>query len=1761
MRRMSPLQNLRQHGFRYKKAVGWSVTWVRLGFLDYSLELPAVSSVALIHIPSPAGVFAQCSRSTSTVIILLQQLRAERQICSGLVSLSKTMWILILLMCSLPVSGALWAEKNVKGVVGRAITIDCHYAARYRSHTKYWCHGWTRQCSVLVEKNGQPGRRGRTSITDNPKRGIFTVTVEDLHSGDTGWYSCGISNWDSDPMFNVHLQVSDEPVSVPVFGILSPANVSRLGGSVSVSCESLRGSLPIQYTWYEKTPSVDSKVSDTSKLDLHCQSFKHRHHQYYCTASNNRGAKSSEMVNVTVFKTTVNCSYGIEINGTVSGGLWAEKYVRGVVGRAITIDCHYAAIFHSHTKSWCRVQGHQCTELVQKYGQNDQYARRSITDNTTQGIFTVTMEKLGSGDTGWYRCGITTPDKHRTFDVHLQVSDEPVSVPVLGFQSLANCEDSVTVTCESVQGSLPITYAWYEKTPSVVSSISNTSKLDLHFQSLEDQLYQYYCTASNVNGTKSSEMVNVFICNNVSNCRNVIKVNSVVSGALWAEKYVRGVVGRAITIDCHYTDWYRSHTKYWCHGWTIGCSVLVETNGQHGRRGRVSITDNPARGIFTVTMEDLHSGDTGWYSCGIAKPVSDPLFSVHLQVSDEAVSVPVLGFLSPANVSRLGGSVSVSCESLRGSLPIQYTWYEKTPSVDSKVSDTSKLDLHCQSFKHRHHQYYCTASNNRGAKSSEMVSVMVSNTTGNCSYGIEINGTLSGVLWGEKYVRGVVGRAIAIDCHYAAIFHSHTKSWCRVWGRQCTELVQTHGRNGQYGRRSIVDNPTRGIFTVTMEKLGSEDTGWYRCGITTPDKHPMFDVHLQVSDEPVSVPVLGFQSVANASYCEDSVTVTCESIQGSLPITYAWHEKTPSVVSNISNTSKLDLHCQSLKDQHYQYYCTASNANGTKSSEMVNVSICNNVRNCRNVIEVNSLVSGALWAEKYVRGVVGRAITIDCHYAAKYRSHTKYWCRGWTIGCSVLVETNGQHRRRGRVSITDNPARGIFTVTVEDLHSGDTGWYSCGITVIVFDPLFNVHLQVSDGPENSTSESTTIVLSTNEEIRSNESLLEPTQSSFFERSIYIIVLSVSGILLMVIFTCLLWCLKRKNRKSKCNTSPRGGNNEIQELAALEGNTVYETPLKPRNSKAAAQMANNENGIVYAELQMASTAEHSVSDETPVTYIDVKFQSNRPRASQKVPSPGTPQDSAWAIYATVALLQWEAYPGILESKMNPQVHFRSYLKNLPFSFRCIVARDIGKWGSGRSDHNRLSLCSNYRWRSDCCFRGWSRQCSVLSEEQGQRGRVSITDNPARSIFTVTVEDLHSGDTGWYSCGITTPGLDPMFPGHLQVSDVSGALWAEKYVRGVVGRAITIDCHYAARYRSHSKYWCHGWTRQCSVLVETNGQHGRRGRVSITDNPARGIFTVTVEDLHSGDTGWYSCGITTPGLDPMFHVHLQVSDEPVSVPVLGFLSPANVSCVGGSVSVSCESVQGSLPIQYTWYEKTPSRDLKISDTSKLDLRCQSSKQEHHQYYCTASNNRGAKSSEMVNVTFSNRIGNCSYLIRFHNTGPEYSCETSTTQSITMKQSVNKERRSNYSSKQATQSVSSESLIDIIVLSTAGVLLIAIFASLLWHLKCRESKWETSPRRGDKKIQELAALEGSTVHATTLKLQNNKAAFQLPNNENGIVYAAMQFQRKSSAGHSVTDEATVTYADVKFQSNSARANQRAPDPGTPQNSAQSIYATVAF
>ncbi|XP_064189851.1 polymeric immunoglobulin receptor-like isoform X1 [Anguilla rostrata] len=75
------------------------------------------------------------------------------------------------------------------------------------------------------------------------------------------------------------------------------------------------------------------------------------------------------------------------------------------------------------------------------------------------------------------------------------------------------------------------------------------------------------------------------------------------------------------------------------------------------------------------------------------------------------------------------------------------------------------------------------------------------------------------------------GRSVTIPCHYDKKYEKQVKYWCRGsdWNT-CRTLVRTDSPKVE-GETSITDDPTHHVFTVTMTKLKTEDSGYYWCGI------------------------------------------------------------------------------------------------------------------------------------------------------------------------------------------------------------------------------------------------------------------------------------------------------------------------------------------------------------------------------------------------------------------------------------------------------------------------------------------------------------------------------------------------------------------------------------------------------------------------------------------------------------------------------------------------------------------------------------------------------------------------------------------------------------------------------------------------------------------------------------------------------------------------------------------------------------------
>ncbi|XP_037387022.1 polymeric immunoglobulin receptor-like isoform X2 [Pygocentrus nattereri] len=72
------------------------------------------------------------------------------------------------------------------------------------------------------------------------------------------------------------------------------------------------------------------------------------------------------------------------------------------------------------------------------------------------------------------------------------------------------------------------------------------------------------------------------------------------------------------------------------------------------------------------------------------------------------------------------------------------------------------------------------------------------------------------------------------------------------------------------------------------------------------------------------------------------------------------------------------------------------------------------------------------------------SLTIPCVYDEKYKSHRKYWCRGyyWSF-CTIVAYTNPS----GRTSVTDHPTQNMFTVELKSLQDSDSGYYWCHVEI------------------------------------------------------------------------------------------------------------------------------------------------------------------------------------------------------------------------------------------------------------------------------------------------------------------------------------------------------------------------------------------------------------------------------------------------------------------------------------------------------------------------------------------------------------------------------------------------------------------------------------------------------------------------------------------------------------------------------------------
>ncbi|XP_048866151.1 polymeric immunoglobulin receptor-like isoform X3 [Brienomyrus brachyistius] len=94
----------------------------------------------------------------------------------------------------------------------------------------------------------------------------------------------------------------------------------------------------------------------------------------------------------------------------------------------------------------------------------------------------------------------------------------------------------------------------------------------------------------------------------------------------------------------------------------------------------------------------------------------------------------------------------------------------------------------------------------------------------------------------------------------------------------------------------------------------------------------------------------------------------------------------------------------------------------------------------------------------------GGSVTIPCFCDDRYKTHVKYWCRGFNVSsCTPIVHTDSP--QEGKVSVRDDPDQRVFTVTINNLTAEDSDRYWCGVKHSgASDVGDRVNLSVIDGP-------------------------------------------------------------------------------------------------------------------------------------------------------------------------------------------------------------------------------------------------------------------------------------------------------------------------------------------------------------------------------------------------------------------------------------------------------------------------------------------------------------------------------------------------------------------------------------------------------------------------------------------------------------------------------------------------------------------------
>nr|XP_055057375.1 polymeric immunoglobulin receptor-like isoform X1 [Misgurnus anguillicaudatus] len=159
-----------------------------------------------------------------------------------------------------------------------------------------------------------------------------------------------------------------------------------------------------------------------------------------------------------------------------------------------------------------------------------------------------------------------------------------------------------------------------------------------------------------------------------------------------------------------------------------------------------------------------------------------------------------------------------------------------------------------------------------------------------------------------------------------------------------------------------------------------------------------------------------------------------------------------------------------------------------------------------------------------------------------------------------------------------------------------------------------------------------------------------------------------------------------------------------------------------------------------------------------------------------------------------------------------------------------------------------------------------------------GDVTVIDDPAQSLFIVTMRNLTGQHNGLYYCAVKTgeqPGdmtiTDDFFL-HVQAAPELSVMSSSVTVDE--GGNISLQCLYNTKYKDKTKQWCRYKDKRCYTVGRSDTS--QNALVEISDDGSKSL-TVVMSGLMKSDSGWYYCSVNVkqpPVQDLLVPVQLTV-----------------------------------------------------------------------------------------------------------------------------------------------------------------------------------------------------------------------------------------------------------------------------------------------